>query len=707
MEQGILDGNLKNNFMEEFKNKLINFLREKKFHNSITKKGYLIKKFPEIINYAKDEYNYSGQIYCFINEINYPICRFCGEPYKFISFRKGFLKNCSKKCGLNTIIENDTEMIRDNGYVQICELHKTIKSQKVFDTLKKYNPEVFCEKCAQEILAKGIIDEEVLEKSKESILRICNNRDHSLYTEKIKYYYPNLFLHVEKIQGIKPDNFRNRLNYFLFDYNIKCPKCGKNVSFGKDFKPKEFCEECNRKIATKESSMISKKEYWKQYLLNNFNINTEILDMNEKTITLSKFCLHNDNITIDKNKIKLLKKRGIFSVCNECNREFYKSKIYDNKIDDLKRRWNFIKTLSEEKLLNYDPYLWSFVYDHMNKMKASFSEAKFMLKYGILARPKCLVCDDKTSFSDDAYGYNLHCDNHLNSFYSSSGEIEIKKYLDELNISYIENTREVLDKKELDIWIPKYSLAIEFNGLYWHGENSKTNKNYHYEKWKECHDKGIFLLTIWEDDWNFKRDIIKSIIKNKLGLNAEKIYGRNTLIKILDNDEKKKFLEENHLQGNINGFLNLGLFYQEKLVSVMCFGKKRMITNSLTENNHEYELLRYCNKINCSIIGGASKLFKYFINNYEVNKIISYASLDISNGGIYEKMGFKDNGFIGLNYWWVKDGKKYHRSNFMKYKLIKEGFDEKMTEDEIMYTKKYYKLWGCGNSKWIYICNNK
>jgi len=70
------------------------------------------------------------------------------------------------------------------------------------------------------------------------------------------------------------------------------------------------------------------------------------------------------------------------------------------------------------------------------------------------------------------------------------------------------NNRSVLNCLELDIYLPEYNVAIEFNGLYWHSELYKE-KDYHLNKTLECKKKGVDLLHIFEDDWVFKQDIIK------------------------------------------------------------------------------------------------------------------------------------------------------------------------------------------------------
>ena len=94
-----------------------------------------------------------------------------------------------------------------------------------------------------------------------------------------------------------------------------------------------------------------------------------------------------------------------------------------------------------------------------------------------------------------------------------------------------------------------------------------------------CEEKGIKLIHIFEDEWLFKKDIVKSRIKNMLQKTDKKIYGRSCEIKEIDNKNKDKFLYENHIQGNSIDKIRLGLYYENNLVSLMTFGKRRKITN--------------------------------------------------------------------------------------------------------------------------------
>jgi len=134
----------------------------------------------------------------------------------------------------------------------------------------------------------------------------------------------------------------------------------------------------------------------------------------------------------------------------------------------------------------------------------------------------------------------------------------------------------------------------------------------------------------------------------------------------------------------------------------MTFGKLRKPLNSKSKSNNEYEMLRFCNILNTNVVGGASKLFKYFINKYKPEQVISYASRSYSNGKLYEKIGFKLQHITKPNYYYIIDGIKNYRFNFRKDILVKQGFDSTKSEHEIMLERKIYRIYDSGNLKFIY-----
>jgi G:T-mismatch repair DNA endonuclease (very short patch repair protein) len=277
----------------------------------------------------------------------------------------------------------------------------------------------------------------------------------------------------------------------------------------------------------------------------------------------------------------------------------------------------------------------------------------------------------------------------------SNMELEIQDFLNSLNLSYNKKDRSILEGKELDIYLPDYKLAIEMNGVYWYSE-IYLDKYYHRDKTFKCKEKDIHLLHIWEDDWKYKRDITKSIILNKLNLIDNKIYARKCKIKLVDSNDSSQFLNLNHIQGSSPSQLKLGLYFNGELVSLMTFGWR------FTNSKKEYELIRFCNKINYNVIGAASKLFSYFLKNYDVEQIISYSDISLFSGNLYQKLGFEKISLSKPNYFWVVDGIRKHRFNFNKKRLIKMGYDKNKSESQILQEIGYYRVYSCGQEKWIF-----
>jgi len=258
----------------------------------------------------------------------------------------------------------------------------------------------------------------------------------------------------------------------------------------------------------------------------------------------------------------------------------------------------------------------------------------------------------------------------------------------------IENYR---DGVEIDIYLPDINIGFEFNGLYWHSDKF-VHKNKHIDKLNHFKNKGIQIIYIWEDDWDFKKEIIKSQITNWLKLNINKIFARKCIIKeISDVKIVREFLNNNHIQGFIHSSKKIGLFYDNELVSLMTFdrfeGRKKMKEN-------DWNLSRFCSKIYFNIIGGFDKLLKYFINNYKPQRIITYADKEWSRGNLYIKTGFDLVNESNISYKYIIKNKRINKQNFKKKKLLKLYPEEKTsTEREIMMKYNIYRVYDCGQLK--------
>lgn len=309
--------------------------------------------------------------------------------------------------------------------------------------------------------------------------------------------------------------------------------------------------------------------------------------------------------------------------------------------------------------------------------------------------PVTIICKNGHKFSQMP---NKHLEGHSCPYCTnnvSKPEKDIVDYLVSNNIIAETSQRKYLSSnKELDIVVPSKNIAIEYDGLYWHNE-TKHDKNYHLNKTIECFNNGIRLIHIFEDEWVYKKDIVKSRLKTILGTITNKIYARKCEIREIDNETCKNFLDENHIQGGINAPIRYGLYYNNELVSVMNFCKPRKNLGQNSAEN-EYELLRFCNKLDTIVIGGASKLFNHFIKQHNPNVVKSYADRRWNTGNVYEALGFEFTHFSQPNYFYVVGQQRYNRFSFRKDVLVKQGFDSNKSEHEIMFERGIYRIYDCG-----------
>jgi hypothetical protein len=273
--------------------------------------------------------------------------------------------------------------------------------------------------------------------------------------------------------------------------------------------------------------------------------------------------------------------------------------------------------------------------------------------------------------------------------------LEISKLIP--NVDIIRGDRELIGK-ELDIYIPSLHLAFECNGVYWHSETNGRGRLYHLDKTKSAAEKGVHLVHIWDNQWNNRRELIISRIKSLLKMN-KRIPARKCKVVNLTPTETKKFLNDNHIQRNCGSSFRYGLIYNNEVVAVMTMGKSRYNKNS------SYELLRFCSKIGINVIGGSSKLFKYFISTVNPTSVISYSDKSFNTGKSYLNLGFKYSHSSSPSYHYTKDYVNLeNRVKFQKHKLknILTIYVDTDTEYENMINNGYDRIWDCGTDVWIF-----
>ena len=278
---------------------------------------------------------------------------------------------------------------------------------------------------------------------------------------------------------------------------------------------------------------------------------------------------------------------------------------------------------------------------------------------------------------------------------SSTGEQELLTWLTKVySGKIVQGNRTVLEGYEIDILLPEIKLAIEYNGEYWHSSAHKDQK-YHITKTLDAVSKGYRLIHIFEHEWVQKQEIVKSRLSSILGYNYS-LGSRKCTIKQIS--FPRDFLVTNHIQGAGSVTkVNLGLYFYDELVAVMTFGNPRFT------DKYEYELVRYCSLLGVNVIGGASRLLKYFIKSYSPKSIISYSDKRWSTGNLYKELNFVYSHTSAPSYFYFRNFDIISRYKAQKHKLkalFPNIYKDELTESEIMRQAKYIKIYDCGTDIW-------
>jgi hypothetical protein len=253
----------------------------------------------------------------------------------------------------------------------------------------------------------------------------------------------------------------------------------------------------------------------------------------------------------------------------------------------------------------------------------------------------------------------------------SSLEIKISNFLDSINVSYLKD--QVIDGKKPDFIVG--DVIIECDGLRWHSDLFVPD-SYHKTKMETYKNNNYRPLFFRTHELDSKFEIVSSIIKNKIGICDNRIFARKCKIKEIDKKESKEFIKQNHLMGQGNTTVAYGLYYNNSLFSVL--EMKRL-------KNNDWEISRFCNKINYSIIGGFSKLLSCFEKNHKYDIIKTFIDLRYGEGEYLESLGFLQCS-SELSFKWTNGSKVYNRMQYPG----NSGYENKLN-----------KIWDCGQRKYI------
>lgn len=402
----------------------------------------------------------------------------------------------------------------------------------------------------------------------------------------------------------------------------------------------------------------------------------------------------------------------------------WKKHIVENKeaIEE-KRKRTCLERFGADNYSKTTEWLENFVNDpsKMEDRNSFLNDPKTYIAENFTDKPKPTMLAEKLGINKTSVLYHVHRLGiedliHLNVSSIEHDVIEfIKQCFEDINI--IHNDREAIRPNELDVYLPDLRVGIECNPTATH--NSTINvfdsqaralaPSYHLNKTLKCEEAGIFLFHLFGYEWTNKRPIMESMIRNLIGANVDKVYARNCYVKEVSAEDSRKFLNENHRQGYAAASVKIGLYDKknDRLVSLITFGKMRNTIGTGKEDLSDcWELIRFCNVLNTSVVGGASKIFKYFVDSYKPSRIRSFSDRAHTRGTLYSILGFKYVHSSEPSYVWVDSftDVAYNRVNAQKQNiksfLHDDSIDLKKSEKQIMEEHGFLRIYDCGTILW-------
>lgn len=233
------------------------------------------------------------------------------------------------------------------------------------------------------------------------------------------------------------------------------------------------------------------------------------------------------------------------------------------------------------------------------------------------------------------------------------------------NKTVLESTAEILleqphyNKKPKQLiecsYRPDFKLSeqifVNVDGLYWHSEQQKE-KRYHFGMREKFENSGIRIIQFHENEIYHKSNIVKSMVQHACKQTINKIGARNCSIRKVSQNLATSFLKENHLMGTINA-KHIGLFYNEKLVSILSYKSRKNII----------KLERFCSQIYTQVTGGFTKLLKQLENHLlssKITEIHNWVDLRYGTGQHLLQKGFVHS-HDTLGWKWTDGENTYNR----------------------------------------------
>lgn len=270
-------------------------------------------------------------------------------------------------------------------------------------------------------------------------------------------------------------------------------------------------------------------------------------------------------------------------------------------------------------------------------------------------------------------------------FAVATNEKEIVEYLTGLGIKVISNTRRIIPPLELDIFLPEFNIAIEHCGIYWHSSKHKAS-DYHLHKLQKCVDKGVRLITLFEDEWTFNRKVVERVLFT--------ILDRSQLL--TDDFESVNDCDIQPATQFVNDF-SLDTTSCDKVIGLQQDNVLHAIIDYTVQNN-VILINKVVSKVRILTIDAGLQHLQQLYPHCTTFEWVVDSRWD--DGKLCTQSGFVLDSILPPDFYWVKGLTRHHHTMFTPDTTHNTPVSDTRKKGQ----PTWYHLFDCGKQKWTRDC---
>lgn len=285
--------------------------------------------------------------------------------------------------------------------------------------------------------------------------------------------------------------------------------------------------------------------------------------------------------------------------------------------------------------------------------------------------------------------------------------------------------------RALEVDMVAATMAVEFNGLYWHSEAAGRDSRHHARKVAEVRGLGLDMLTVWEDDWRdpARRAVLVRTMAHRLGrldllekamatagvtdrYDAQltrRVGARELRPTILGGTRAGAFLRDNHVQGDV-ALTRAFALVDETAEPWAVLGLRSARHNARTQHAAgTWDIQRYATT--GVVAGGFTRLLAHAERALRaegelLEKWVSLSADESSRGALYEAAGFTVEAHVPPTYWYSGGALRDRRAPKEAFQLKRFRTDDSLvyepgwTELEAAHANRMYRIHDAGKTRW-------